>query len=88
MKLQAEEVPTYDNVFINLGAFHIEMAFFSAIGKYIADSGGPHILNESCVLQKGSLNAFIKGKAYNRCKTIHQLLAAALEILHFRSFLS
>ena len=28
------------------------------------------------------------GKAYNRCKRIHQLFAAALEILHTQAFVS
>ena len=28
MQLQAEEKPTYDNVFIHLGPFHITCAFF------------------------------------------------------------
>ena len=28
MKLQAKEKPTYDNVFIHLGSFHITSAFF------------------------------------------------------------
>ena len=39
LKIQATESPKYD-VFVNLGALHIEMAFFSAIGKYTAESGG------------------------------------------------
>ena len=29
MQLQAEESPTYDNLFIILGGFHIELAFFT-----------------------------------------------------------
>ena len=39
------------------------------------------------MLQKGSINVFIQGKSYNRGKRIHQLLAVAMEIHHFRSFL-
>ena len=80
-QIQATESPAFDAVFINLGAFHIEMAYFNAIGKYINESGGPYILIESGVLASGSLHGFIKGKHYNRCKRIHMLLAAALEIL-------
>ena len=45
MQLQAEEKPTDDNVFIHLGPFHITCAFFSMLGKFLAESGGPHILN-------------------------------------------
>ena len=87
LQIQAEESPTYDKIFVHLGAFHIEMAFFCAIGKYIAESGGPYILNECHIIERGSLKGFITGKNYNRCKRIHQLFAAAMEILHFKSFL-
>ena len=85
-QLQAEEKPTYDNVFIHLGPFHITCAFFSMLGKYLAESGGPHILNETHVIEKGSLKSFLSGKSYNRCKRSHQSLAAAMEILHVQAF--
>ena len=80
MQLQAEEKPTYDNVFIHLGLFHITCSFFSVLGKYLAELGGPHILNETHVIEKGSLKSFLSGKSYNRCKRSHQLLGAAMEI--------
>ena len=86
IQLQAEEKPTYDNVFIHLGPFHITCAFFSMLGKYLAESGGPHILNETHVIEKGSLKSFLSGKSYNRCKRSHQLLEAAMEILHVQAF--
>ena len=41
MQIQHEETPKYDGVFIALGSFHIEMAFFKVLGKIIAESGGP-----------------------------------------------
>ena len=28
MQIQAEEKPTFDKIFISLGSFHLEMAFF------------------------------------------------------------
>ena len=71
-----------------LGAFHIEMAFFSAIGKVIAESGGPYILQESEALAKGSIKSFITGKNYKRCKRLHEILSLAFEVLHFERFLS
>ena len=80
MQLQAEEKPTYDNVFIHLGLFHITCSFFSVLGKYLAELGGPHILNETHVIEKGSLKSFLSGKSYNRCKRSHQLLGAGMEI--------
>ena len=44
MQIQTKEAPLYDNIFIAMGTFHIEMTFFSAIGKYIEESGVPYIL--------------------------------------------
>ena len=86
-QLQEEEVPKFDNVFFALGGFHIEMAAFAVFGKYIAESGGPDILNECDIIEKGFLKSFISGKGYKRTKRTHQLLALSMEILHFQSFL-
>jgi hypothetical protein len=86
--IQATEKPLYDNLFIHFGPFHIELSFFKALGKLISESGGQHALTETEVLAPGSLKGFISGKHYNRCKRLHPLLALAMEILHFRSFLA
>ena len=56
------------------------------LGKYLAESGGPHILNETHVIEKGSLKSFLSGKSYNRCIRSHQLREAAIEILHDQAF--
>ena len=84
-QIQAEESPEFDNNFVTLGSFHIELAFFNTRGKIISESGALHILNESLVLAAGSTYGFIKGKNYNRCKRIHELLSLAFEIFHFQS---
>lgn len=86
--IQAQEKPEFDNLFIQLGSFHIELSFFKAVGKFIAESGGPFILTETGILASGSLRGFITGKHYNRCKRIHPLFSAALETLHFKKFYS
>lgn len=44
MQIQEQEKLLYNNIFVNLGAFHTEMAFFKAIGKYIDCSGLVEIL--------------------------------------------
>ena len=44
LEIQAQEAPQFDKVFVAIGAFHIEMPYFSVIGKYIAESGGPYVL--------------------------------------------
>ena len=45
-----------------------------------------HILNETYVIEKRSLKSFLSGKSYNRCKRSHQLLGAAMGILHVQAF--
>ena len=78
MQIQAEEKPTFDKIFTSLGSFHLEITFFfSALGKIIEESGGPHILEK-----------VLRGKSYKRCKRMHELLAIAFEILHFESRLT
>ena len=84
MQIQATETPTSDKVFVSLGACHIELSFFSALGKYIAGSSGPYILNEAKVIEKESLNGFIMGENYDCCERSHQSLVLAFEILLFK----
>ena len=43
LKIQATDQPLYDNVFIQFGAFDIEMCMFRAIGKIISESGIPEM---------------------------------------------
>ena len=45
-KIQAEEMPTFNKTFISPRIFLSKNCFFSALGKIIEESGGPHILNE------------------------------------------
>lgn len=87
MQMQVTEKPKYDNLFIMPGVFHVEMAFFKALGKLIEDAGGPAMLTEADVLATGSLNGFLSGKHFNRCKRLHPILGLALEILHFQAFI-
>ena len=84
--IQSEESPKFDRLFIMLGAFHIQMAFFNVIGKYVDHSGSQHIQKESSVLAEGSQEGFILGKYFNRCKRVHPLLSAAIELLHLSGF--
>ena len=87
MQIQDEERPKYDKVFISLGPFHIKSCFMGILGQLIAESGGPFVLIESGVLAKGSLLGFRLGKNYKRCVKLNELLALALETLHFQAFL-
>lgn len=86
LQIQATEHPRFDNVFIHLGSFHIMMAYFKAIGKFIDDCGLSYMMVQSDLLASGSVNGYISGKHFNRCKRLHPIVAVALEILHFRNF--
>ena len=63
-----------------LGNFHIELAFYEAIGTMINESGMKFILTQEEVLAEGSMVGFLKGKFYNRCVRIHELLANVSEM--------
>ncbi|CAG4953965.1 unnamed protein product [Parnassius apollo] len=88
MQIQHTKKPEFDDIFINLGAFHTQMAFFKAIGKYIDSSGLVEILVEAEALAGGSMNSFLDSKHFNRCKRLHPLASGALQILHFEKYLS
>ena len=86
-QIQEVESPTFDNVFIMFGTFHIMMTYFSSIGFFIDGSGGDTIMIDTEILSSGSLKGFLSGKHYNRCKRLHLMLATALQALHFKIFL-
>ena len=86
--IQALEVPRFDNLLVLLGNFHIELAFYGAIGTFINESGIEYILHEAGILAEGSVVGFLKGKFYNRCTRIHGLLANVLERKLYNLFLS
>ena len=86
--IQALDTPLFDKLLIMLGNFHLELAFYSAIGTFINESGASHLLTESGILAEGSLMGFIRGKYYNRCVRIHEILALAMERKLYESFTS
>ncbi|XP_067618035.1 uncharacterized protein [Eurosta solidaginis] len=87
LQIQASEKPRFDNLFIHVGTFHVMMAFFKAVSKFIDNCGLPTIMVNSELLARGSVNSFISGKHFNRCKRLHTVLSASIQILHFESFL-
>ena len=70
------------------GSFHIELSFASSLGKFIEGSGGPYILSECDIVAMGSMNKFLKGDMYNRCRRGNMILAVSMEGLHFERFLN
>jgi len=85
--IQSLEAPLFDRLLIMLGNFHLEMAFYGAIGTYISESGAEYILTESGVLADGSLNGFIRGKYYSRCNRVHEIFAIVMERRLYQAFL-
>lgn len=63
------------------------MAYFKAVGKFIDNCGLTNIMVNEELLANGSVNGFISGKYFNRCKRLHPMIALALKMLHFESFL-
>ena len=59
------------------------MAYFKALSKIISESGGPSLLQECQV----SIKSFLSGLSYNKCKRLHEILATAFEVMHFKTFL-
>lgn len=86
-QLQNTEKPTYDEIFIHMGEFHIELAFLKSIGKFIENCGLTNILVDCGLIASGSVGGFISGKSFKRCKYLHHLLNLTLEILLFERFL-
>lgn len=88
LQIQSMETPNFDNIFIHFGAFHLFLAYFSAMGKLMASSGFSHMLIESGVIAENSVKGVVQGRNYNRLKRLHPMLALALHLQHLKIFLS
>lgn len=86
-RIQKDCSPIFDSIFIHIGEFHVLLAFYKALGKFVDDSGIPRLMVVSKIIADGSLNSFISGKNYNRCKELHSVMALSFKILHFQEFL-
>ena len=70
-------------MFKALGSLHTEKAYFTVLGKIISESGGPFLLQECQV----SIKPFLSGLSYDKCKRLHEILATAFDVMHFKTFL-
>ncbi|KAI5733134.1 hypothetical protein M8J76_008091 [Diaphorina citri] len=66
LQIQSMEAPAYDKIFIQFGAFHIFMAYFSALGKLMAESGYAHVLGQSEILGGNAIKGVLSGRHFNR----------------------
>ena len=88
MRIQEEESPKFDKLFIEIGPFHLRMSYFACVGYFITGSGLDEIVCTSDVLGSGSLSGFLQGRHFSRCTRVHPLLFAALSQLHITAFLN
>lgn len=86
-QIQSNEKERFRRLFVHLGPFHTDLALFKGTGKFVDDCGLTSIMSNADMLAPGSVNGFVTGKHYNRCKRLHPIMSLAVEIMHFRSFL-
>ena len=61
--IQALQTPTFAKLIIFLGNFHLKLAFFGAVGTFLAEPGIEYLITEPNVLAAGSLAGFMKGNS-------------------------
>ena len=86
--IQTLDAPRLDKLLTMLWNFHLELAFYGVIGTFMNESGAEYLLTESGILAEGSLMSFIRGKYYNRCVQIHDILALGMERKLYDTFIS
>lgn len=73
----------FQNVVVNIGAFHTICSYLGCLGKIMAGSGYEDILVASEICASGSINKVMSGKHYNRAISIHKTMMESLERLLF-----
>ena len=86
--IQTLDAPRFDKLLFMLGNFHLELTLYRVIGTFINESGAEYLLTESGILAEGSLMSFIRGKYYNQCVRIHDILALVMERKMYDTFMS
>ena len=86
--IQTLDAPRFDKLLIMLGNFHSELGLYGVIGTFINESGVEYMLTVAWILAEGSLMSFIRGKYYNRCVRIHDILALVMEGKMYDTFMS
>ena len=76
----------FSDVVPRLGAFHTICVLLSIIGKRFGPAGLRDVIIESGVIEEGSVEAVLNGKAYNRAVRFHKLMYEACMRLVWQSF--
>ena len=77
----------YKNVIIHLGDFHFLKEGITMLGKLISGSGFQDIIFQTGICPTGSLNGVLAGSQYNRCWSVHGILAESFERLLLERFI-
>ena len=88
IRIQEQESPRFNKLFVLLGNFHLEGSYFGALGYIIDCSGITDILVDKGLIGPASLKGFCQGKHYNRCIRLHPLMYSALISIHFDQFIT
>ena len=86
MQIQAEEKSTFDKSFISHKIFSSRNGVFLLPGEKSLKN--QVVLKFWMNVKFWSINSFLRGKSYKRCKRMHELLALVFEILRFESYLT
>ena len=70
-----------------LDAFHTISCLLSVIGKQFSPAGLRDVIIESGVIEEGSVDGILTGKAYNRTVRFHKLMYQACMRLIWRGFM-
>lgn len=55
LQIQANENDVFSRLFVHLGSFHIQLAYFKAVGKFIENNGITNLMSASEILASGSV---------------------------------
>ena len=86
-QIQIQNSPKCDDCFIQFGQFHTILSLLLSISKILEGSGAAYLLSEAKIIAGGSIDKFLRGKSYNRCRRGNLLLATAMHGLHLERLL-
>ena len=86
-QIQIQNSPKFDDCFIQFGQFHTILSLFLSIDKILEGNGAAYLLSKGKIIAGGSINKFLRGKSYNRCRRGNLLLATEMYGLHLERFI-
>lgn len=84
MKIQGKEKPEPDNIFVNFEAFHVKMAFFYPIWKFIDSLWIDKVLVHLHVIAVGLMKSFLDSK-HQSLQALTSANGHCIKIIAFRT---